>query len=107
MKAERDYQNEKTVLDESHGRNRALRDKSPTVDPESGIPSTSIDNDVAAGLVGERAQEIDEEVEKRVLRKIDLFLIPAMVVGKGFFLLCISIPQVSPLTNSIPPSETG
>lgn len=33
-------------------------------------------------LVGEEARPIDPRVEKRVLRKIDLFLMPAMVIGK-------------------------
>lgn len=50
-------------------------------DPESGASSLSLDKDVAIGLVGEHAREIDPEVEKRVLRKIDWFLIPAMIVG--------------------------
>lgn len=50
-------------------------------DPESGASSTSLARDVASKLVGERAQEMDPELEKRVLRKIDLFLIPAMIVG--------------------------
>jgi hypothetical protein len=39
------------------------------------------DKDVASNLVGDRAQEIDPETEARVLRKIDWFLIPAMIVG--------------------------
>lgn len=34
-------------------------------------------------LVGEEARSIDSRVEKRVLRKIDLFLMPAMVIGYG------------------------
>jgi MFS family permease len=59
---------------------------SPTPDaryaePGSGTSSLSLDKDVAIGLVGEHAQEIDPEAEKRVLRKIDMFLIPAMIVG--------------------------
>lgn len=33
-------------------------------------------------LVGEEARSIDPSVEKRVLRKIDLFLMPAMVIGE-------------------------
>ncbi|KAF2271848.1 allantoate transport protein [Westerdykella ornata] len=45
--------------------------------------SLSLDKDVAIGLVGERAQDIDPVVEARVLRKIDWFLIPAMIVGYG------------------------
>jgi hypothetical protein len=51
-------------------------------DPESAATSLSLDKDIAIGLVGEHARDIDPEVEKRVLRKIDLFLIPAMIVGK-------------------------
>ncbi|KAM0472423.1 hypothetical protein ACHAP7_008576 [Fusarium lateritium] len=34
-------------------------------------------------IVGEEARPIDLEVNRRVLRKIDLFLMPAMVVGYG------------------------
>ncbi|KAF2441819.1 MFS general substrate transporter [Karstenula rhodostoma CBS 690.94] len=37
----------------------------------------------AAELLGDEAQPIDPEVERRVLRKIDLFLMPAMVIGYG------------------------
>lgn len=33
-------------------------------------------------LIGEEARSIDPSVEKRVLRKIDLFLMPAMVIGE-------------------------
>ncbi|KAL4795797.1 major facilitator superfamily domain-containing protein [Aspergillus venezuelensis] len=33
--------------------------------------------------LGERARPIDPEVERRVLRKIDMFLMPAMVIGYG------------------------
>ncbi|KAF2735709.1 MFS general substrate transporter [Polyplosphaeria fusca] len=53
------------------------------------VPSTpliseiSLDKDVAVALVGEHAQHIDPVLEARVLRKIDFFLIPAMVVGYG------------------------
>ncbi|KAF2124807.1 hypothetical protein P153DRAFT_370716 [Dothidotthia symphoricarpi CBS 119687] len=50
-------------------------------DPESGASSLSLDKDVAIALVGEHARDIDPEMEVRVLRKIDMFLIPAMVVG--------------------------
>ncbi|OAL05082.1 MFS general substrate transporter [Phaeosphaeriaceae sp. SRC1lsM3a] len=45
--------------------------------------SDSFEKDVALDLVGEHAQEIDPIVEARVVRKIDLFLIPAMIVGYG------------------------
>jgi hypothetical protein len=40
--------------------------------------------DVAMAIVGEQAHAIDPIVEARVIRKIDLFLIPAMIVGYGF-----------------------
>jgi hypothetical protein len=50
-------------------------------DPESSASSISLEKDVAIGLVGEHAQDIDAEVEARVLKKIDWFLIPAMIVG--------------------------
>ncbi|KAJ0329249.1 hypothetical protein COL5a_004485 [Colletotrichum fioriniae] len=33
--------------------------------------------------IGEEALAIDPVIEKRVLRKIDLFLMPAMVIGYG------------------------
>jgi len=55
-------------------------------DADLGATSLSFDNDVAIGLVGEHARDIDPEVEKRVLRKIDLFLIPAMIVGEFSYL---------------------
>jgi hypothetical protein len=50
-------------------------------DADMGASSVSLDRDDAAKLVGEHAQAIDPEVEARVLKKIDWFLIPAMIVG--------------------------
>jgi hypothetical protein len=41
------------------------------------------DQDVAIAIVGEHRQEIDPAVEARVVRKIDMFLIPAMIVMYG------------------------
>ncbi|KAF2266471.1 MFS general substrate transporter [Lojkania enalia] len=52
-------------------------------DPPSEPSSLSLDKDIAIGLVGEHAREIDPVVEARVLRKIDSFLIPAMICGYG------------------------
>ncbi|KAF2662130.1 MFS general substrate transporter [Lophiostoma macrostomum CBS 122681] len=50
-------------------------------DDKAGIhTATSIP---AAELLGEEARSIDPEVERRVLRKIDTFLMPAMVLGYG------------------------
>jgi len=51
---------------------------------EAGVSSTSLDRDVAIKLVGVHAQEIDPLVEKRVLRKMDWFLMPAMITGASF-----------------------
>jgi hypothetical protein len=40
-------------------------------------------DDVAAEeVIGEEARAIDPEVERRVVRKIDMFLMPAMVIGE-------------------------
>jgi hypothetical protein len=50
-------------------------------DGEFNASSISLEKDIALGLAGEHARDIDPEVEKRVLRKIDVFLIPAMIVG--------------------------
>lgn len=36
-----------------------------------------------AELLGEEARAIDPDIERRVLRKIDMFLMPAMVFGYG------------------------
>jgi hypothetical protein len=41
------------------------------------------DQDVAIAIVGEQRQEIDPAVEARVVRKIDLILVPAMIVMYG------------------------
>lgn len=59
--------------------------------PASGA-SSMMDKDVAIKLVGEHAQDIDPEVEARVLGKIDWFLIPAMIVGMLSLPPCYSIP---------------
>ena len=39
--------------------------------------------DIAIAIVGEHRHAIDPAVEARVLRKIDWFLVPAMIVGYG------------------------
>ena len=41
------------------------------------------DQDIAIAIVGEHRQDIDPELEARVVRKIDLFLIPTMIFGYG------------------------
>ena len=44
----------------------------------------SFDRDLAAAIVPEHAQDFDVDAERRVIRKIDLFLIPWMWIGYGF-----------------------
>ena len=51
---------------------------------EDGSSVDSFDNDIAATIVSEHAQRVDPNIEQRVLRKIDWFLIPLMWIGYGF-----------------------
>lgn len=51
------------------------------VDPRASKEVASISTPTM-DLVGEEARSIDPSAEKRVLRKIDLFLMPAMVIGE-------------------------
>lgn len=39
------------------------------------------DEDIAFSIAGEQSQSYDSVIEAVVVRKIDLFLIPAMIVG--------------------------
>lgn len=63
-----------------------------TTERDSSLDSGDGEKDIALAFVGEHAQFIDPEMEKRVVRKIDLFLIPAMVIGMDIH----SIPPMSP-----------
>lgn len=68
-------------------RNQEEKEVHSTVPPriiEDGFSVDSFDKDIAARIVPERAQSMDPNVERRVLRKIDLFLIPLMWIGYGF-----------------------
>ena len=51
--------------------------------PEDNFSLASSEKDIAAGLVPDHAQAIDPTLEKRVLRRIDLYLIPWMWIGYG------------------------
>lgn len=44
----------------------------------------SFDKDLAAAIVSDHAREFDRVTERRVLRKIDIYLIPWMWLGYGF-----------------------
>lgn len=45
------------------------------------LPHARSEKDAALAVVSDVAQEIDPVVEKRVLRKIDLYFMPAMLIG--------------------------
>lgn len=47
-----------------------------------GVGNTNAEKDAALTVVSDVAQEIDPVVAKRVLRKIDLYFMPAMLIGK-------------------------
>ncbi|KAJ5263217.1 Major facilitator superfamily domain general substrate transporter [Penicillium angulare] len=46
-------------------------------------PVHDIEKDTALAVVGDVAQDIDPVMAKRVLRKIDLYFMPAMLIGYG------------------------
>lgn len=52
-------------------------------DLEDGTGVATEDQDIAIAIVGEHRHAIDPAEEARVVRKIDLFLVPAMIVGYG------------------------
>ena len=58
------------------------KDKHESAHDDSSIDS--IEKDLAATIVPEYAQRLDLFAERRVLRKIDLYLIPWMWIGYGF-----------------------
>lgn len=52
-------------------------------DERNPLGTVNRDEDIAIAIVGDRSHEFDAAVEARIVRKIDLFFIPAMVVGYG------------------------
>ena len=56
----------------------------PTPIIEDGSNVGSFDKDIAATIVPEHALSVNPAMERRVLRKIDMFLIPLMWIGYGF-----------------------
>ncbi len=72
-------------------------DKSESLrESEFHLGTDSFEKDLAATIVPEEAQAFDIEIEQRVLRKIDLWLIPWMWIGYGFVYydkVCIRRPQ--------------
>lgn len=66
---------------------KAVHPDGPTILASNRGDGSSIDSsndDIAALIASDHAQRIDPEVERRVLRKIDVFLIPLMWIGYGF-----------------------
>jgi hypothetical protein len=58
------------------------------------------DRDVATAIVSEHAHAIDPIVEARVIRKIDRFMILAMIIGYGF----VYYDKASPILLRIVPN---
>jgi hypothetical protein len=72
-------------------------------DPESSPSAISKGDDIAIGLVGSQAQEIDPAMEAKVLLKIDWFLIPTMIVGKYMWITIHTFPSH---TTATPTNKT-
>jgi len=51
---------------------------------EDETTSLSTEDDLAAAIVPDHAQQLDPQIQRQVLRKIDLYLIPFMWIGYGF-----------------------
>lgn len=64
-----------------------------------------LEKDIAAAIVPEHAQEIDPVAEGRVLRKIDMFLIPLMWIGYGlvYYDKVTSCSSLQPSTDCLRP----
>lgn len=61
------------------------RSSKPRLSPNHDDASVeSFERDLAATIVSDHAQEFDRATERRVLKKIDVFLIPWMWLGYGF-----------------------
>jgi hypothetical protein len=58
-----------------------IRDATADLEDATNLPAE--DKDIALSIVGGHRHAIDAAVEARVVRKIDLFLVPAMFVGYG------------------------
>jgi len=57
------------------------------------------EKDIAASVVPEYAQPWDKEIERRVVRKIDLMVIPLMWIGYGL----VYYDKVSRSCTILPP----
>ncbi|KAL8690391.1 MAG: hypothetical protein Q9218_004153 [Villophora microphyllina] len=70
-------------MEEQHQKNETPASHPPYHEHDDRSSSRSFEKDEAAAIVPEHALDLDKAVERRVLRKIDLFLIPLMWIGYG------------------------
>lgn len=69
-----------TVADE---KSASIPNAATDIEDAAGPAAEYKDKDIAITIVGEQGNAIDPAVEARVVRKIDLFLVPAMALGYG------------------------
>lgn len=65
------------------GRKEEIQGSPGDIENAPTIQVKNEDKDIAIAVVGEHRHAIDPEMEARVVRKIDLFLVPAMTIGYG------------------------
>ena len=66
----------------SEDKDGSARQRNPPDHENSSVES--FDKDLAAAIVSDHARQFDRVTERRVLRKIDMYLIPWMWLGYGF-----------------------
>lgn len=60
--------------------NEVASEAKPAIEKAS-VPEVNTSAEPIAALLGDEARPVDPVVEARVLRKIDAFLMPAMLIG--------------------------
>lgn len=68
---------------QTHQTEKAWGHPSKPANAEDETASLSTEDDLAAAIVPNYAQQLDPRIERRVLRKVDLYLIPFMWIGYG------------------------
>jgi len=66
-----------------HPHEKIANSENASADIENATDRHGKHQDIAIAIVGEHRKDIDPTIEARVVRKIDLFLVPAMFVGYG------------------------
>jgi len=67
----------------SHPHEKTASSQNASADIENAMGHRGKHQDIAIAIVGEHRQNIDPAIEAQVVRKIDLFLVPAMFIGYG------------------------